>query len=552
MKKNSFEEGTLIATIAIVLVKIMGMLYVIPFYSIVGEDGGALYSYAYNIYMIFLGISSAGLPNAISKIISEYNALGYNDAKNRAYTIAKKIIGIVSVIAFVVLFVFAEGIGHFIIGNLNGNNTYADVAFVIRCVAPSILVVPYLSITKGFLQGHKTISPSSNSQLIEQIVRIFVILCGSYLCLKVFNGTLSLAVGIAVSGALFGGIVAYLYLRHNVKKLNKEIAKETNNKPDEKVITNKEIVKKIITYATPFIIISIVTNIYNFTDQILVLRTLEYLKTPGAEAEFVSSAISTWSPKICMILNAMAMGMTMSLIPTIVSAYAKKENEEVNNKINRALSMITFICFPLMLGIIILATPVWTIFFNTNVYGAMILKLAVISAFFANIYMITSTICQSLNKYKTVYLMSIAGFVMNALLDVPIMLLFNYLGLPVFLGSIVASIIGFSLSCLIGLLSLRKYEKVSYKVTIINILKTIIPGTIMTIVLLIINRYLPFDLYTRAGALITVAIDAFIGGIIFLGISIKLHLVRDIIGDEMTNKILRKITLGKLGKEKKV
>ncbi len=378
MRKNSFEEGAFIATIAIVLVKILGMLYVIPFYAIVGSDGGALYSYAYNIYLLFLGISSAGLPNAISKIISEYNTLGYTDAKNRAYSIAKKIIGFISVIAFVLLFVFADDIGRFIIGNLKGGNTYEDVAFVIRCVAPSILVVPYLSITKGFLQGHKIIGPSSNSQLLEQIVRIFIILCGSFLCLKVYNGTLRLGIGIAVSGALFGGIAAYLYLLGNVRKLKKEIALEEKDKKDEVEISNKTIIRKIIRYATPFIIISVVTNLYNFTDQILVLRTLERLNIPGADVEFVASAISTWSPKICMILNAMAMGMTMSLIPTIVSAFAKKDHVELKNKVNQAVSMITFISYPLMLGIIIIAKPIWTVFFNTNPAGPKILQLAVI------------------------------------------------------------------------------------------------------------------------------------------------------------------------------
>ena len=218
MKKNSFEGGTIIATLAIFLVKILGMIYVIPFYSIVGADGGALYSYAYNIYLLFLGISSAGLPNAISKIISEYNALGLIEEKNRTYKLAKKITMIISILSFAVLFVFAEEIGRFIIGNLKGTNTYADVAFVIRCVAPSILVIPFLSITKGYLQGHKYMGPSSVSQIIEQIVRIFIILCGSFLILKVFNGSLSLAIGLAVSGALFGGITAYIYLKLKIKK----------------------------------------------------------------------------------------------------------------------------------------------------------------------------------------------------------------------------------------------------------------------------------------------------------------------------------------------
>ena len=106
MKKSSFVEGTLIATLAIVIVKILGMLYVIPFYSIVGSNGGALYSYAYNIYLIFLGISSAGLPNAISKVISEYNTLQMIDAKERAYKNAIKIMSVISIIAFLILFIF--------------------------------------------------------------------------------------------------------------------------------------------------------------------------------------------------------------------------------------------------------------------------------------------------------------------------------------------------------------------------------------------------------------------------------------------------------------
>ena len=82
---------TIIATFFIVIIKVLGMLYVVPFYSIVGSRGAALYSYAYNLYLIFLSISSAGIPNAISKIISEYDTLGYIEAKTRAYNLSKKI-----------------------------------------------------------------------------------------------------------------------------------------------------------------------------------------------------------------------------------------------------------------------------------------------------------------------------------------------------------------------------------------------------------------------------------------------------------------------------
>lgn len=347
MKKNSFIEGTIIATFAIILVKILGMLYVIPFYRIVGSDGGALYSYGYNIYLIFLSISSAGIPNAISKVVSEYNALGLNEAKARASVIARKIIGFISVVAFFILFIFAEEIGKFIIQDLNGNNTYQDVAFVVRCVSPAILAIPLLSIYKGYMQGHNYITPSSVSELIEQLVRIFVILCGSYLCIKVFNGTVSTAIGIAMLGAFFGGIVAYIYLKHIAKNNKKQLGFIKYEQKDK--ISNKEITKKIVKYAIPFVILSIVLHIYNFTDQFLVLRTLGNLDYTAENVEFIASSISTWAPKICAIVAAIATGITTSLIPTIVRVYTKKDHEAVNKNINKALSLSFSVSLPLTL-----------------------------------------------------------------------------------------------------------------------------------------------------------------------------------------------------------
>ena len=543
MKKSSFVEGTLIATLAIVIVKILGMLYVIPFYSIVGSNGGALYSYAYNIYLIFLGISSAGLPNAISKVISEYNTLGMIDAKERAYKNAIKIISIISVIAFLVLFILAEEIAMFIIGDLRGGNTAEDIAFVIRCVSPSVLVIPYLSITKGYLQGHKYVSPSSTSQLIEQIVRIAVILISSFVILKVIHEELKLAIGISVMGSLFGGIAAIIYLRRVVVK-NKRLLISNSEKKDD--ISNREITLKIIKYAIPFIIINIVTNIYTFTDQILVLRTLEYLKVDAKTVEFIASSISTWSPKICMIINAMAMGLTISLIPTIVSNYTEKNWGEVSKKINQSISMIIFISLPLVLGLMILSIPVWRTFYGYNLVGAEILRFAVVSALLANVYMVLSTIAQSLNKYKLVYAISIVGFMLNALLDVPIMILFNKLSLPAHLGSIVASMIGYTASILIGLICLHIKDKIKYKELFINLVRMIIPAVSMVVCLLILNYFITFDLRVITNSIILMAIDCFVGGIIYIGISYKIGLLSDILGDDLVHKILKKLTLGKL------
>ena len=122
MKKQEFINGAIVATIAIIASKILGLLYVIPFYRIIGENGGALYGYAYNIYNFFLIISSAGIPLAISKLTSEYNTLGMNKEKSFMFKYTKRIIQVFSVVSFLICFLGAPILANIIVGDLTGGN----------------------------------------------------------------------------------------------------------------------------------------------------------------------------------------------------------------------------------------------------------------------------------------------------------------------------------------------------------------------------------------------------------------------------------------------
>ncbi len=543
MKKSSFVEGTVIATLAIIITKIMGMLYVIPFYAIVGIQGSALYAYAYSIYNIFLDISTAGLPIAISKIINEYNTLGKMDAKIRAYHIGKKIMVFLAIFIFVLLFLFAPQIAKVLIGDMTGGNTIRDVSFAIRSVSFAILIVPFLSVEKGFLQGHKIINVSSISQVIEQIFRIAIILLGSYLTIKVFGGSVTLAVGIAVFGAFASGVLAYAYVRYKVLKNKGELGFDTKQHDD---VSNKEIIKKIFSYAIPFIIINIVSSCYSFTDMTLILRTLNYLKLDTKTIEFATGAVATWAPKINMIIASIAMGMSTSFIPTMVSAYTLKDWDEVNNKFNQAIQMLLFISIPMTLGICFLSQSIWSIFYGHNVYGGYILGLNIWTGLCINIYMITSSALQGLNKFKLVYLSTITGFATNALLDVPLMVLYSKIGIPPFLGAVTASIVGYSLSILIAFVSLKKDCKLKYRDTFNTLLKLLIPNILMVLVLIGLKFVLPLNLDSRMSCVLYVAINAIVGGIVYAIVSFKMGLVTKIIGKSSTNKLLKKISFGKL------
>ena len=539
MKKNSFVEGTVIATALIVLIKIIGMLYVIPFYAIVGQKGSALYGYGYNIYLIFLGISSAGIPTAMSKITNEYQTLGYFEAKKRAFQIGLKIISLVSVIIFFLLFIFAKPIASLILGNLQGGNTIDDVAFIVRCVSPAILVIPFLSVSKGFLQGHKFISTSSTSQLIEQVVRVFIILVGSYLCIKIIKTSTTFAVGIAILGAFFAGIVAYLYILGKIKKNKKQLNLEKINKKDK--ITNKEILKKIATYAIPFIIISVAANIYNFIDMVLILRTLTHLGYNASSVEFITSSITTWSCKLSMIVVAVANGLVVSLIPNIVSAFTLKKWNDVNSKLNQALQIILMVSIPLVLGLSFLAKPVWQVFYGNNPYGPIILSVSIINALFTNLYMVTSSTLQGLNKFKLVYKTTLSGFILNALLDVPLMLLFHKIGLYAFHGALVATAIGYITSTYIGLHTLKKENNLNYKSTFKTLLKILVPTISMLVILYILKIFLPFENLNKVKSILYITIYTLVGGIVYIAISFKLKLFNTVFGSSFINKLKKKL-----------
>ena len=541
MKKSSFVEGTIIATIAIVITKILGMVYVIPFYAMVGVQGSALYAYAYNIYNIFLDISSVGLPIAISKIINEYNTLGKMEAKLRTYRIGKRMMGIIALTIFILLMTFAPQISKLLLGNLKGGNTVEDVTFAIRCVSFAILVVPFLSVEKGYLQGHKIINVSSISQILEQIIRIGVILIGSYIVLKVLNKGTTLAVGISVLGAFFGGVIAYAYIRYAVNKNKDKLGLDKEYKADS--ITNKEIIKKIFAYAIPFIIINIVSSCYNFVDMTLLLRTMNYLKLNVRDVEFVTSAVATWAPKINMIVTSLAMGMSTSLIPTMVSAYTLKKWDEVNNKFNQAVQIILLISIPMTIGLSLLSSEVWSIFYGPSKFGSYILALNVFTGLVINIYMISSSTLQGLNKFKIVYLATITGFVSNALFDVPFMLLFNKIGIPPFLGAITSSIVGYSLSILIIFISLKKQCNLNYKNTFNVLAKLLLPIMLMIITVLVLMNIIPININSKLSCIIYIATISIIGGIVYLISAYKLGIIKKVFGEKNTERIISKIPI---------
>ena len=544
LKQNSFLNGAFIATFGIVISKILGMVYVIPFYAIIGGTGGALYGYAYTIYNLFQSLSCAGIPNAISKIISEYHTLGYEDAKEKAFMIGRRLAIIMGFTIFIILFVFAPIISKAILGDLQGGNTLEDVTMVVRVIATAILIVPTLSIYRGYFEGHKFITPPSLSQIVEQIVRVFIIVLGSFLTIKVFNLSLQTGIGVAVFGATAGAFVAYLYLLDKMKK-NREafaIAKNVDSKDIPK-ITGKEILKKIFWYALPFIMIDVFKSCYDFIDMVTLVKTMvNDIGYTTVQAENVMSVISTWGNKINMIIVSISTGMIISLIPNLTSASVKGDKKDVNLKINQTLKVLLFISVPMTIGLSLLSIPVWNVFYGSkSAYGADILKYFVFVALIISSYTALVSIVQVLKYYKEVLISLVVGVCLKLGLNVFLINLFAKLGFVPVYSSITATIIGYGVGIILCLFFLKKKCDVKYSDTLKILWKIALANLAMIVVILLFKLIIPMNVTRRLLNIPIIIVYTLLGAGTYFLISKKLNLFDEVFGKEFMDKIMSKI-----------
>ena len=536
MKKTGFLAGAAISTIGIVICKVIGLVYVIPFYAIIGTQGGALYSYAYSIYNMFLNLATSGIPVAMSKVVSEYNEVGYYNTKERTFKMGLKIIGFLGLISFLVLFIFAPQIAYLIIGDVKGGNSVEDVTMVIRVISTAILVVPFLSVSKGYLQGHKIMQVSSVANILEQIVRVIVILAGSFLTLKVFHLSLNTAVGVAVFGATVGALFAYFYVYAKIRK-SKSLNRKAKPTLAEVKITNKDLVKKIIFYALPFVAISVLQSAFVMVDVFTVVRGLTGIGYTTEISENVLSVIATWGSKLNMIVMSISMGIVMSLIPAIASAYAVKNYDEVNGKVNQALKTLLFVCVPMATGLCFLSSAVWTVFYGYNELNSSVFKLLIMSQITLSVCSVMVNASQSMNNTKQSIIALGGSLIAKVLLNVPMMHLFNLIGIEAYYAPIALNILIDTSASLYLLYIVKKDTKISYFKTVQTIIKIVLCTVIMVLVLSILNMFIPSCSHSRMISILYIVLYGIIGMITYFFVAYKSKTIDNVFGKGFVQKV---------------
>ncbi|MGM9985740.1 MAG: oligosaccharide flippase family protein [Bacillaceae bacterium] len=534
MSDSKFLRGTLIVTLGTILIKILGMIYVIPFYQLVGEKGGALYTYGYNAYTIFLSIGTAGIPLAVSKFVSKYNALGQYEVSRKMFKNGIFLMIGTGIVTFLSLYLLAPVLANLYIaeGNEYGN-TVEDVTHVMRLVSFALLIVPAMSLIRGFFQGHQSMGPTTTSQLLEQIVRIGVILIGSFVVIVVMDGSIATAVGVSTFAAFIGAVASLLLLLWYWMKRKHHFDELLEKSTYKSSASTGSLMFELIGYAIPFIFVGLALPLYQQIDTLTFNRAMTSIGL-GDIAENAYGIYTMYSHKLITIPISLATAFSLTLVPAITHSFASRDYKGLQQKVTQTLQITLFLTIPAVVGISTLADPAYAAFYSYSELGGSILFFYAPVAILYSLFSVNAAILQGLNKQKYVIIGLFVGLALKAILNTPFIQLFETN------GAILATAIGYGASILLMSNRIKKHGKISFKRVYRRVLLMTLLTVAMVIAVLFTRTILELFLdYSadRMQAIIIVGVGAIVGVIVYVGIAWKINLIQKMFGSDLLDKV---------------
>ncbi|MCM3743667.1 polysaccharide biosynthesis protein [Sporosarcina luteola] len=535
---SNLVKGTAILTIGLFLSKALGLLYVIPFYAIVGEKNIGLYQYAYIPYNLALAVAISGAPLAISKFISKYNAIGDYATSRKLMKSGMLVMVITGILSFLVLFFMAEPIAHLVIDPDDKNFTIAEVTSVIRWVSYALLVVPLMSIVRGYLQGNQKFLPTSVSQLIEQIVRIIVVLLGAFIVVNVLDLSPRTAVNFAVFAAFIGALAGLVVLYKYWLKYKPEFKQLYDSSPPASNITFFDMYKEVIGYTIPFVLVGVINPLYQFVDMITFKDAMKSIGLKDVTTMYFTM-LNFLTHKVVMIPVMVATGFSMALIPVITSFYTKNDQKGITRSLDQTYQIMLFLTVPMVLGLMILSNEIYTFFYSENPIGADVLTAYAPVAILFGLYSVTAAILQGIDKHKWIIFTSLTGLLFKMILNIPLIKLFEVN------GAIAATAIGYAIAVGINIYVISRVLHYHSRM----VFRRLILIGLFNVVMFIAVHYtlkglLAFSPVSgKMQALLYVMICALVGVVVYGALSLKSGLAQKLFGDRLT-RITKKLGFG--------
>ncbi len=333
-KTEGFMKSVLVLMVSQVFIKLLGFVYRVYLTNRdgFGDEGNAIYSGGYQIYAILLTISSIGVPNAISKLVSEKVAIGDKRGADRILKVALMTFGIIGLCGTLLLFFGAEYISNVIL-------QISEAELTLVALSPAIFFVSIASVMRGYFNGRDRISATAKSQTLEQIFKTVLTIVVVELIVLIYGTDVTIMAAGANLATTLSVLLSFAYLSWYYKLYKRK--PKTNVTPRRRIESVSSIVKKILLVSFPIALSAIMSTLNKNVDSMTVIRFVKDI-IGEKEAMIQYGILSGKVDTLITLPLSFNVAFSTALVPTISSAIARGDKKGASKRISFSmlLSMI--------------------------------------------------------------------------------------------------------------------------------------------------------------------------------------------------------------------
>lgn len=493
LMKKSILIGALTSSFGVFLSKVLGLLYYSPLCSLAGESNMAFYSISYTYYDVLLNISSAGIPFAITTLVSSY--IAKDDYKSALFVkkIGTSFVLVLSVSISIIFLLFSGTVARKALGAYASSSDIHSlkVLFVIFIIA--VLFVPYLSAIRGYYQGLKRFDLYASSQVFEQFVRVTFILLLGFITVKIFNMDSMFAIYCAMAAASIAAIASIVFFKFFGKKDNDLIVEYANNQP-ESAIDRNVLIKEIVRLGVPYVIISFfgtsgpIINTTYFIDYVTSCGTLSQ-----SDAVLSLGILQANCSKLNAIPQVLSVGFCAGLVPYLTESLEKQDYKKLSKQIIQIIDTLLFFLIPMLFIYLFFGRDIYYVMYGSLnlTLGTDLLRKSVLTSFTETVLPIFTSIIITLRLRKESVFTLILGFTVKTITFFPLVKNFGAFG-------IILSTVCASISCMtIYLILLYKKYSISFLSTLIRMFQIAMNSAITVIPCFLLRTFITFAYNSR-------------------------------------------------------
>ena len=499
---ENFIQGVIALMVSQVFIKILGLVY--KWYLTnkegFGDEGNAIYGAGFSIYALLLTLSSTGVPNAVSKLVSKNIAKGDYRGAHRVLKISLATFTIIGLIGTLILFFGAHYISNYWLG-------IPEAEFALVSLSPSIFFVSIISVFRGYFNGKNSMKTTANSQIIEQLFKtVFTIIFVELIAMSAGINTTLMAAGanFATTAATITSFI-YMYIYYKIRR--KELSKEIINSPKYPTKSLINTVKNILYVSIPMSLSSILASINRNIDAATVVKGLKKFMQSDIEAKSQYGILSGKVDTLVSLPLSFNIAFATALVPAITSAKTKGDNKTIENKISYSLLITILIGLPCMIGMILFSEQILNLLFPNAPEGKIIFQVSSMSIIFTVLEQTVNGALQGIGKIMTPAIALLIGVIFKLILNIILVPIPSIGASGAAFGTVVCHAIAF----LIGFITLKNNIQLNLKTS-----KFILKPLIGTLIMAICSYSIYIIIKSIITQKIATIISILIGGIIYI------------------------------------